>query len=498
MIDLVMIGSVRQELIKEHLDKARGILGMVSKYSTVGAVTVEPWMISLLKGNKATCLLVFDSGGETLNKVGACSDLEGLASLTELTLGTGLEQTIAKGFSWWEPRSGKQLLQVSVPLIRDGKLSGAAAIEMSLEDAVTSILNTQRIFFVYFLVNILVLTLAGFYSLYMALVKPINRLVATAEKFTDEQAFFFRQDLKDSEFNKLYRSLNTMLNRINDDRTKLRDSVASLEATNRELSRAHQEIVRAESLASVGRLSAGVAHEIGNPIGIVIGYLELLKNDRLTGEQRQDFLRRAESEVTRVKNIIRQLLDFARQPEADEPVGHFDPTLILDEVISLCTVHPQMAGIEVTREYPEHQCLIMVPAAQMKQVLLNMIINAADAVQSGPNNHSGRIGFRVYSKVENSPADQPGLVCIEITDNGVGIDAEHLPHIFDPFFTTKDPGQGTGLGLSICYTLIENLGGLIRVTSTSGMGTTFIITLPGAEVEYGSHEERSQGETDHV
>jgi signal transduction histidine kinase len=215
-----------------------------------------------------------------------------------------------------------------------------------------------------------------------------------------------------------------------------------------------------------------VAHEIGNPIGIVLGYLELLKGEDLKEEGSQDFLDRIESEITRISQIIRQLLDFSR-PSSSEPRKTTVHGL-LTETINMLSPHPMMSRIEIRQELKATQDTIWTDPNQIKQVFLNIVMNAADAMGDAELTDNDAAIKRLTITSMNAGDD----IELRFTDTGTGIAKQELGHIFDPFYTTKDPGKGTGLGLSICYRIVEGLGGAIQAKSIQGKGTTIIIRIP--------------------
>ena len=222
----------------------------------------------------------------------------------------------------------------------------------------------------------------------------------------------------------------------------------------------------------MGRLATGVAHEIGNPIGIVLGYLELLKKGDLEEEEKEDFLNRIESEVRRISGIIKQLLDFS-SPSSDERT-QTSLHALLTETINILKPQPMMASINLNTDLKAERDEVLADSGQLKQVFLNIIMNAADAMEDhGVSEEESRPKALT---VRTTNLDDS--VEIRFIDEGLGIPEHDLVHIFDPFFTTKEPGKGTGLGLSVCYRIIEGLGGTIKAESAVGKGTTIIIDIP--------------------
>jgi signal transduction histidine kinase len=182
-----------------------------------------------------------------------------------------------------------------------------------------SLRHSQQMLLVYIFVNTAILAFVGIYRV-LGLLQPLARLAQRAEDYKEDDEVLFSVRKEDNELQRLSSALNGLLRRLSAEKEKLRATVASLEAANAELKKAQTEIIRAEKLASVGRLSAGIAHEIGNPIGIVTGYLELLKQIDLPADERTEYLDRAEREIERISAIIRQLLEISR-PSHGGPSG---------------------------------------------------------------------------------------------------------------------------------------------------------------------------------
>ena len=350
----------------------------------------------------------------------------------------------------------------------------AAGVGMVLEITTASRLIWQhrQMLIAYAVMNVLLLTIIGLFRLAGLVVRPIERLVQTSESYDYGDGVAFFGDGSASEIGQLSFALNRMLARIEADREKLRSSVQSLEQANRQLVRNQKEMVRAEKLAAVGRLAAGLAHEIGNPIGIVQGYLELLENADLAGDDRRQFSRRAIAELRRIDRLIHQLLDFSRaSSQAPGPVAVQG---LLAEVIDMFTAQKRVPEVRFVRHCAEGDDVVVAGAGELRQVFLNCLLNAADSIEEMGDGHPGQIVIDCRCV----PGDRP-MVEVVISDNGRGIAADLLEIVFDPFYTTKAPGKGTGLGLSVSYSIIEAAGGRIWAESP-GVGAAIHIELPAA------------------
>jgi signal transduction histidine kinase len=343
--------------------------------------------------------------------------------------------------------------------------------------------RSQRFLFLYIVINLTILTFVGIQRISKPYLQPLARLAQRAAEYKDDDELLFSVRKEDNELNSLLKALNGMLKRISADKEKLRSTVLSLEHANLELKQAQKDIVRAEKLASVGRLSAGIAHEIGNPIGIVMGYLELLRQPDITEYERDEYIQRTEDEIERINNIIRQLLEISRPSKFDRTAVSVHD--IVQDTADVLHLQPLMANIDLSLDLAAKNDTVLADPNQLRQVFLNLIINAADAISADENSNGGKLTISTTRGENGSPSGEAAPDHLEIlfSDNGPGIAEENLSNIFDPFFTTKDPGRGTGLGLSVSFMIVESLGGRMTGTSEIGKGTTMMISLPLCEQE---------------
>ena len=264
------------------------------------------------------------------------------------------------------------------------------------------------------------------------------------------------------DIHKISTGLRSMIVKIVDDRERMEKLVEQLSAINRDLQAAQQGLIRSEKLASVGRLASGVAHEIGNPLQILLGYIELLSRGA-DPEQRSEILPRMEQELRRIHDILRRLLDFARPIQSN--MVECDINELIKDCAALVKGRKGFHHVEFAYELDPNASRMVTEPEKIRQAVVNLVINAADATGQG-----GKILLRTRMSDNH--------VEIEIEDNGCGISAENLEKVFDPFFTTKEPGRGTGLGLAVCLGLVESLGGSMNLVSEEGRGTTALLKLP--------------------
>jgi two-component system NtrC family sensor kinase len=230
------------------------------------------------------------------------------------------------------------------------------------------------------------------------------------------------------------------------------------------LQHTQQELLQKEKLASMGQLAAGIAHEINNPLGTILLFSDVMYKEAEKDDPRRDDLNMIISETKRCQLIVANLLNFARQQ--DVLAQQTDVHLLMDKMIKGFEQQPTFKDIEVIREYSPDLPLIQADPGQLQQVFINLITNAAEAMED-----EGTLTISTRSVDDQN-------VEIKFTDSGSGIPKEDLHKIFAPFYTTKVLGKGTGLGLSIVYGIIKMHRGQITVQSKIWEGTTFTITLP--------------------
>ncbi len=249
-------------------------------------------------------------------------------------------------------------------------------------------------------------------------------------------------------------------------RRKAEHMAEKLAQANTELQKSFEQLRRADRLSAMGELSAGLAHEIRNPLGSIEGAVQILRRDSLPEPTKQEFGGLAQRELDRLKGIVTRFLHFARPQEPRRVTS--DPMLLLDSVAKLSAETARMAGVVIRVEEFGRPPAIAVDPEQIKQVLLNLVINAVQAMPQG-----GEILLRA--------ATEQDALRLEVRDNGPGISPENLERIFNPFFTTRE--EGTGLGLSIADRIVSQHDGRIEARRNPERGMTFSVRLPLASVE---------------
>jgi two-component system NtrC family sensor kinase len=241
-----------------------------------------------------------------------------------------------------------------------------------------------------------------------------------------------------------------------------KDLRPEIEAEKR-LEKTRIQLVQAEKLASIGRLAAGVAHEINNPLGGILMYSSLALEDLPGGSTTHENLQKAVTQAERCKHIVKGLLDFSRQGEPEFKLVSVNE--IIEEILSLLETHALFQDIEVVNELDPHLPKIMADKSQLQQVFMNLAINAAEAMEKG-----GKL-------IVNSSGGRTSVL-IEFSDTGCGIGPQDRGEIFEPFFTTKSARNGSGLGLAVSHGIIARHGGTLSFESKLNEGTTFTVTMP--------------------
>jgi two-component system, NtrC family, sensor kinase len=227
------------------------------------------------------------------------------------------------------------------------------------------------------------------------------------------------------------------------------------------------QLIQAEKLAAVGQLTAGIVHDVKNPLAVIKGLSELMLGNDLTPEEHQNLNVIHESSV-KANAIVTDLLKFARQSTPEKKFQDLRETV--EASLRLTAYLSRKANIEVIKDLPDHPVLMWYDSQQLEQVFINIIHNAIQAMEER--------GILRVSMVRSDVGYNENTAVVAFQDSGVGIPPENLSRIFDPFFTTKPEGQGTGLGLSVSYGIISNHNGHIQVESNEGKGSTFTIILP--------------------
>jgi two-component system NtrC family sensor kinase len=333
-------------------------------------------------------------------------------------------------------------------------------------DLRTTVASRQRAVLWALLADFAAVLLFGIYLVGRAVAQPLQALTQLTDGIV-ERGLDAAPDPRTvvargpDELQRLGRAYGAMLDRLKAQDVELRDRLT-------ELSAARDDLVRSEKLATVGRLAAGIAHEVGNPLTAVLGFVEFLRDPRTDDPAlRRDLLERIDHELHRIRETIRELLDFSRpQMARPRPVPMAEA---VEAALGLVRYQPRFKTLTVVVA----ACVVGAPPVnvdpdRLRQVLVNLLLNAADAL-------GGEGTVRI-----DAGADAAGPY-LRVADDGPGIPVESRSRVFDPFVSTKPAGEGTGLGLAICQRLVEEAGGRISlVENENGRGACFEIRLPAA------------------
>jgi two-component system NtrC family sensor kinase len=323
------------------------------------------------------------------------------------------------------------------------------------------------------------------FALVNLIIKPVDKLVGATERIAKgDLSQVVEVDRKD-EIGKLAQAFNQMTTSLKESRKQIEDYSRNLERKveerTKELKEAQALLIQTEKMAAVGQLAAGVAHELNNPLGGILGYSQFAI-EKISSKTPQDltsddvstytqYLRDIECQSQRCKTIVQNLLKFARASVEDsfEPL---DFNLVVQDTLVFTKHQLDMAKVKLVLELADSLPPIMGSSNQLQQVCTNIILNALQAMPQGGE-------LKIVTGVKEIESKR--VAQIEFTDNGYGIDQENLRKIFEPFYTTKKPGEGTGLGLSVSYGIIRDHNGEILVESETGKGTTFRVVIPVTE-----------------
>ena len=411
---------------------------------------------------------------------------------------------------------GTKARERNLPLLREGMpwepIRFAVPLERTGYVAVTYVppAVSPAVWIALLVGDVAVFTVFGGYLLRRRVVVPMQRMAQAARGVADGDLGSRLPIEAARESAEVAIAFNEMAAALENRTLDLEKAVRDLRESNRHLRDAREGLDRAERLAAVGRLAAGVAHEIGNPMGALLAFLDLVKRDEGVSESSREYLGRAAREGERVRVILRQVLEFSSPPRgAAVPV---DILSLCRETASLLRAQRRYDGIAIEVVCEGGRPVALADANGVSQILLNLFLNAADALRrndlfadtgeeetGSAGEHGANDGPKVLVTVRpgpllvragdrdgrsSLPRREPDAVECVIQDNGPGVRAEDRERIFDPFFTTKPPGEGTGLGLANAARLAEEMGGVVTLESgAESPGARFVLRLPSAGSE---------------
>jgi signal transduction histidine kinase len=298
----------------------------------------------------------------------------------------------------------------------------------------------------------------------LTVLAPIRRLLAATDRIGGGDLSHPVAAEGRDEIGDLGLAFNDMLERLRASEAKVREQLESLRRAHGELQAKEDQLVESEKMAAVGRVAAGVAHEVGNPLGSVTGYLAMLRDENLSEEEFRDCLGRTGQELERVNRIMHDLLNYARPPRLEW--CDMDTASLVRDTLSLVATQQEFAAVTFRTELADGLPAVRGDLHLAQQMLVNILLNAAQAMPEG-----GNIMLKTF-------ADASGGAGIRVEDEGPGIAEEDVPHIFEPFFTLKKQGRGSGLGLALCKRIAASMNVSLEVDSRPGDGAIFTMIFP--------------------
>jgi signal transduction histidine kinase len=375
--------------------------------------------------------------------------------------------------------SDEEMLLLNVK--EEKKQIGKAVVILSLSSLNKKLDELKKTIFIFGLSIIIFVFLAINFMVDRYIVYPINELISATQKVAaGDLDYKIAVKLKD-EFGLLVVFFNRMTEDLSKSRLEIEEYSKTLEQKvderTKELMESKEKLYQTSKMAAVGQLAGGVAHEINNPMGVILGFAQVIAKSVKEGEPLYMPLKSIEREALRCKHLVENLLTFSRINKIDKET--MDMNDVIDWTLKLVEAQAKVKDVRIIREYAADLQAIKANKQQLQQVFVNLCNNAIDAMPGG-----GKITITTLNhprQKDESGAEQNGFVEISIADTGQGIAKEIKDHIFEPFFTTKEIGKGTGLGLSLCYEIIQKHKGTIEAESPlkeGVQGTRFRIKLP--------------------
>ncbi len=468
-IGLFSIKMIENNAIRNKVEEAGFVARLVRQQARPQDASFQIKVLGILKETDIGDILITDASGRVLFKEGRAETPRGRLVFADEGVrvymeGGGIIMGVGERLHVEISPGGTRRVLFTMPL-------GAIKEEVA---------RTGWFVLLYIVLDAVIIIGVGVYFLRRIVVAPIKRLEAAATRIAGGRLEERVEVDGVDEIRSLAGAFNTMAERMEEE-------IRRLGRVNRELATTQEELLKSRTLASLGRLAAGIAHEVGNPLGAVQGYLDILKKGGLDREEEREILERTIREMERIDGLVKDFLSLSRPPaKREEPV---DVNPVMEDALSSLRHHREFKDIDVRCRLKPGLARVIIDESRLRQVFINLLLNAAESMDE-----RGTIEITTGERVERHPmppgsrrkgdpvfspeVEQRRLVYMSIKDTGCGIPAEDMERIFEPFFTSKEGGKGTGLGLFVARDIIKAYGGDIRVESSKEEGTMFTVYLP--------------------
>ena len=382
----------------------------------------------------------------------------------EVFAGRNVELTVrsVSGQVAWQLKNpvGEEPLSAHVAIAGGGTL----VLRMANEPGREAVGSLTELLLSLILGSVVLVSLISWWLLSRSVGKPVARLIEAVERVKTDAAELPPLGEAGSELAALHKAIDRMRLRSEQARLELGERHTALQSAHDDLLKAQRVAQRAEHLAGVGRLAAGIAHEVGNPLSALLGFVQLLRSGRIPDDQQTEVLERLESELERIRGIIGGLLTYARP--ARPTLTAVDVRRVIEPTVALVRADKSFRAVAIEMEVDERLPQVLCDEGGLRQVLVNLCLNAAEACQ----NQEGSQVIVSASRVDDR-------VIVAVDDSGPGVSTSVESTLFEPFVTTKDVGKGTGLGLSVCQGIVQSWDASLSVGVSRLGGARFEVSI---------------------
>ncbi len=467
----IFLGIAEQAFIESRLKQGVTVTRFAAaQLSSVNSLLSDhkSWLYQALEEADVEAWKVYDHQLNLLNSLEVNPRTTVITQTISRLLQQGELKLENKWPGWWQVifQQTTPTFTVAAPICSGNNCKGVVQVKFHFGDVVKRLKQILIWVCGYTLIYVVVLGIFALFVLNRNIVQPMQSLLKAIKLIGSGKLDTKLIESGPLEIYTLTQSFNSMTQALKTSRTETEQSIESLQKIDKQLKQTQSELVQSEKLASVGTLAAGMAHEVGNPLAAIIGYLEILK-EQLTEEPDKTIAQRAAEEALRIDHLVKDLLDYANPSQGS--LVTCNPWEAVHNAVALLNNQGALTGVEVNIAARKELPAVRINPRRLVQVLVNLLLNARDACLSDTKTISINGG-------ENSDS-----VWLTVKDTGHGISQQTQQRIFDPFFTTKQPGQGRGLGLSVCQRVMEEANGQILISQEEATGSTFRLIFPRTE-----------------